>query len=90
MNRKRAISLLCTILLVVVMPLTTGCDWDDLIVDVIVPGYGGGYGGGYGSYSDGYGGYGGGGYGPRNDIVIEVYEYPDYDDEFYLDFYTEF
>ena len=45
MNRKRAISLICTILLAVVMPLTTGCDLDDWIVDVVVPGYGG-YGGG--------------------------------------------
>ena len=43
----------------------------------------GGYGGG------GSGGYGGG-YGPRNDIVIEVYEYPDYNDDFYFDFYAGF
>ena len=97
MSRKRAISLICTILLVVIMPLTTGCELDNWIVDVIVPGYGGYGGGGYGGGGYGGGGYGGGGYGgygggygPRNDIVIEVYEYPDYDDDFYVDFYTEF
>ncbi len=76
-------NIMCLLAFALVLFFTTGCDLDDVVVDIIVPGYGGG-----GSpiievyevyESDPY----------YNDSYYDDPYYDDHDD-FYFEFYTDF